>query len=145
MVAALLILGVGCDDPEVEEKVADVLQYGAVSAEVTCQNMMMSLCSTTIPTNIYAHRLLDGSTHIRVNTRGGYPSEASAFIPRNQPLYVLARDSGGNTIEYTIEGEEFTLDVACSHPTIPLTETIVMNSTYFPCTGRNLEAFGITP
>jgi hypothetical protein len=36
MVAALLILGVGCDDSEVQEKVADILVYGAAVADVTC-------------------------------------------------------------------------------------------------------------
>lgn len=70
-VAAALVLGIfGCDDPEVQDKVADILIHGVDAASVTCQvsNSPVVSVAARPGLDVYyrANKLLDGSCFVKV-------------------------------------------------------------------------------
>jgi hypothetical protein len=187
LVAFLISVVVGCDDPEVQEKVESVMEHGSVSAELTC-----SLYDATAPGNrglpgniLYsASKLIDGScltqiclgqpaaealgpasynricqTHLRARSSdesltckayvehdphdGLYSSTKPfrlgidgtyAFV-EDGLLYVEVRDNYFTQPGSTCNGG------SCTDPEPWLSYDITASA----CTGRNLEAFGVTP
>ncbi len=65
VVALLSSAVVGCDDPEVQEKAADILEHGVVSAELTCSTITGAGYPGTsnLPNTVYysAVKNIDGS------------------------------------------------------------------------------------
>lgn len=90
--ATVLCFGiVGCDDPEVEEKIANVLEHGAISAELDCS--FVAPFSKPVVTISYtsltysAKKFIDGSCYATV-CRG------SAAIPTGSALAVKECTTG---------------------------------------------------
>lgn len=70
LAAVLLVLGVvGCDDPEIHDKIENIMMYGASSAELQCMIYeYSSLGSGTSPRWIQysANKFIDGSCQVQL-------------------------------------------------------------------------------
>lgn len=146
MVAALLIsVVVGCDDPEVQDKVADVLQYGAVSAEIHCQQVRVDLCNGAMYVNIDSHILIDGSSTMKIRTTSPGQAQGFQFNTRGQPVGMTANGTSWQSTTYQVNTSsgELTASTQCSSGID--VDSVVVDLNNESCTGRNLEAFGVTP
>jgi hypothetical protein len=146
---ATLALGVGCDDPEVAGKITDVLQYGAVSAQVKCAGTVDTIGCDPSPYFFSAHLMVDGSSVVTYKLDCSFSSarlDVTRFNERGQVPGILAYPFTGGSIGAAAGGGDLTFDFVGSiagsspldhHPTVSLTAT--------DCIGRNLEAFGVVP
>lgn len=147
-IVAFTCLGiVGCDDPEVQGKVADVMQYGAVTAELHCEYISTSsVCgSGSANFKLDSYLFLDGSNIIQTLSLSATASRGLQFNPRGTGFKQVT-NTGSSTYN-DLEIADGTLTIVtnlCSPPT----NTVVVDLETDPspsCTGRNLEAFGIDP
>lgn len=140
LVAAILGLGiVGCDDPEVQEKVTNALEHGATEAELKCTNVSAFYCSTNVTVkSLTAHRFLDGASIVRWRS---ISRDATQFNSRGENVGVTFTWGSEEVLTAYIEEGFLEIDADCnsshSYDSIDLSlET---------CTGFNLPAFGIDP
>lgn len=143
MVAALLSsVVVGCDDPEVAAKVAGVLEYGAVTAELHCPLFSVStnVCGSSPLVELDVYDLLDGSNIIQTVIING-AGQGLQFNPRGVGFTQKLRQSSGSLATLTIDDGVLDLTTnACSAPDNAFSVDLTSH-----CSGRNLEAFGIDP
>lgn len=84
LVALLTSAVVGCDDPEVQSKVASLMEHGAVSAELECSvTKPFSKPTVTITRNVLkygAKKFIDGACYVEfcMGTSTGYMATGSA-------------------------------------------------------------------
>jgi hypothetical protein len=134
---ALALIGglalAACDDPQVAGAAADLLQFGAVQAKVTCAGVQTHLsddCPTTGGDTYIGHRLADGSAFVSVSYLtfwlGRSEPEAETMAVK-LPAYPLDTWS-------VADGELRVHKDGC-------TDVVVDIET--ECTGFNLEAFGV--
>jgi len=115
-------MALGCDDPEVADKVASVLQRGALDASISC---VYTACG--VSENYSATLFMDGT--VMTNVRG-----FSQFRLRGttDALTFKATSGAHNVIVTTVDGE-LIQSGWCND--------VFSVETY--CTGLNLEAFGV--
>jgi hypothetical protein len=144
--AFILGLGVvaGCDDPEVQDKVLNVLEHGMVDAYLECTNITWNVCTPTYSDRLEINKFVDGSSYFDIKGTGTYSPTFHGFKHRGKNFlefsFVLA-----NGAEWTAEIDGGVLEIysQCIGQTPP-TESGTASLESF-CTGYNLEAFGITP
>jgi hypothetical protein len=128
------VLAFGCDDPEVQGKALELLEFGAVQAKVVCTGVQVHLFDACGATDLgdgwYAgHRLADGSGIVTIQSRTfvigrSEPGAAGlSVVPTSYPLSTISVGDGFLTVSKD----------GCSDITKDL-ET---------CTGFNLENFGV--
>ncbi len=186
VVALLTSAVVGCDDPEVQDKVADLMEHGAAQAEVTCN------IDWSAPSNGYIYdgstkfyysaiKLVDGScfskfcqgtaqntydklggscfTNYAPRSSGGDTCTIVAPVDKFQSTAtypyrpfkdgIFAKVSNGQ-LQVGVEDNNLTVTQNCGTTQYP--SYCIGPQTWFSydittsgCTGRNLEAFGVTP
>lgn len=145
MVAAALVLGIfGCDDPEVQDKVENVLLHGVVEAELQCTGFQLHVCNSGWPLTIRAHKLIDGSSFVAITNDNGpvFTSHSLQFNSRDQGVSFNSK-YGYENFTATIEDGVLSAETVCSSGGSP-TDSVDLSTEPSPaCSGRNLEAFGI--
>ena len=122
--AFILGLGVvaGCDDPEVQSKVTEVMEHGFVTAELDCSIYAPIDFHGTHPNRIYftARKMLDGSCFAQF-CAGTVPSETNGAPSTCQSQYT-ARSSGGLTCNAYIQTDIATDMHSSGKPFRPLVD-----------------------
>jgi len=149
LTVAAFILGLGvitaCDDPEVQGKVAEVMQYGSVSAKLHCENVDFGgLCGNNPTIDLFAYRFIDGANYIKVNTEGPHAQSVAQFNSNDESLEARSKMPSTGEFSFVIEDGTITMTSGCT-PSPPWTNYVSVDLSLESCTGRNIEAFGITP
>jgi hypothetical protein len=137
---AALLLTAGCDDPAVQGKVLDVLEYGFVSAQANCSVVSENSLGAAAILGFQATRFADGSAMAIANSAS---IGNTRFFDRNNAgiadLTVPLRISFGNNdrIEVSFDGG----DIVVFEPTASPSDTPDSCAVTTCCTGFNLEAF----
>ncbi len=124
-----------CDDPEVTDKVASVLEHGLVAAQFQCTGSATQTVSPFDHIGISLFRvqkLIDGSCFVSNSPWGGYP-------------YLLARsDPGAETCRFESSPTAFAeVEGGVASFTTSTPPVIYEADIETECTGFNLEAFGV--
>lgn len=137
---------VGCDDPEVQDKIAEMLEFGGVSAELKCTSVPFNFptyCSSSSNVNLTVHKFIDGSNITQLQVVNGV-GPYTQFNPRTEGVGINSfYQAGGYRFHLELDADTGIASVVTDCP-YPDEDTANLNSEG-SCTGRNLEAFGITP
>lgn len=138
--ATVVALGLmlGCDDPDVRNKIDAILDYGAVEARVECAGSF----STPITGGDFWYsgsRLLDGSAIVSLNMGGGtYQNFWSRDQPEAADMYAI---NGLGTSRMVWEAHDGDLTITCTGCNGPPDTSPDVFDIETQCTGFNLEAF----
>lgn len=149
-VAFIFGLGVvGCDDPEVQDKVESMLLNGSVQAQASCHMPSNeNACSNTshVRINFKATKFQDGSTLFVVHS--DYDSRlfsATDFFKRGDDVISLRFNYAPDDNEYVfLEEGQVSVRGYCSSLSAYQTKVLDLDND-MTCTGFNLETFGIDP
>lgn len=145
-VAFISSLGVvGCDDPEVQDKVESVLLHGSVEAYAHCYTATSkNLCNGTSGQYFAfkAYKFQDGSSYLKFSRNGqGYQQ----FNHRDLTIRADDLSENGSTGYFgEVDNGYLNTRAYCSSLASEYTDSINIDAN-MTCTGFNLEAFGITP
>jgi hypothetical protein len=134
---ALLLLS-GCDDPDVEGRALDILQFGGMIAKVQCADVPypaggMSDCDPIGGVTYTGHRFADGSAFVTLSGNPVFWGRSEAEAEEMEFLFVGAI----TPVTFAVAGGELTVSRAACTPVVVDLE--------LSCTGFNLEAFGVAP
>lgn len=148
---ATFILGLGviagCDDPEVQNKVADAMLHGITSASIKCgpvsgHPFSETICGVSNVPELQVQLFVDGSSLINAYIHGGPLGTGFQFTPRgNYPTLNTYNGAGPAEIYVDTTTGYLHYSSGCDSP--PATGYFTLNADN--CSGFNLEAFGITP
>lgn len=131
----LAALACGCDDSQVSDKAAEILQYGAVRASVTCATAEINgACEDASPPNVRANmqRGADGSCIVRLFATGDNGLFNIGIIGRFESAAEDCSFSHGSNTWSVANGEMLVERAGCSANVYDLDTE---------CSGYNLEAF----
>lgn len=144
VVAFILSLGVvGCDSPEVQDKVESLLIHGAVEAYAFCYTSSpKTLCDGTYAQSFAfkAYKFQDGSNYLKFSRDS---LNVQQFNHRGLPVRADDMPTNGSTGEYG-EVDDGYLETRKQCPTLGVAYTDIVDiNAKMVCSGFNLEAFGI--
>ena len=144
VVVAFTCLGIGCDDPEVQSKVSNIMEHGIVDAYLECTQMTWNVCTYTSIDHLEINKFIDGSSYFEIVGDGsnwtptfhGFKHRGKNFLEFSHVL--------PNTGTWTAEIVDGDIEISAECMSTPPVEyASVPLETY--CSGFNLEAFGIDP
>lgn len=144
-IVGALLVATGCDDPDVETAVADILVHGVVAAHVEC------FATETFPvfgSRVYtytASKLIDGSCLSSVDFDGSQAS--TRLVPRSVAGAGECRNDlfPSDSITLRWEAVDGFLEVSyfAERPPVAIDNAVDTVDLGASCAGFNLEAFGV--